>query len=161
MASSSLRHLTYKTVFLVASARRRSCLHLFSMAECHMHLDTHRVRLKRDPTFLPKKKNWTSYQGTFFFPKMSSAREDRLWCTHCTVREVWYIEGTKASCASSELFILPDAPHFPASKETVSRLLVQLIQTHAAKGERLRAHDLREQASFKALFAGVPMEQMF
>lgn len=130
MASTSLRHLTYKTVFLVAaaSARRRSCLHALSVAVGHVRFKNHGVRLIPHPAFLPKNQTLNFVPGDIFLPRIShvsSVRKDKLWCPVGAL--LWYISRTKTLRTSLRLFIVLYVPYTLASRDTISRWIVQLI----------------------------------
>lgn len=60
--------------------------------------------------------------------------------------------------ASDRLFVLPRRPFTAASKDTISRWLTEVITPHA--GGKVRAHQVRGMAASKALFAGVPIEDI-
>ncbi|XP_071847532.1 uncharacterized protein [Apostichopus japonicus] len=163
MGSSLLRDLTVKTLFLVASAsaRRRSCLHALSTAEGHIRFDSQGVRLVPDPRFLAKNQTLAFIPGDIFLPKLSltsDTAEDKLWCPVRALK--WYLHRTKDLRSSQALFILPTSPHSAASKETISRWLVQAIRLHAETDQPVRAHDIRGQAASKALFQGVPVDDI-
>jgi len=50
-------------------------------------------------------------------------------------------------------------PFQAASKDTISKWIITLILPHAM-GQKVRAHDVRGQATSKALFAGVPLSDI-
>lgn len=137
MALASLRHLTSKTVFLLAaaSARRRSRLHALPIAHGHLGFDNHGERLIPDLSFLPMNQTLDFVSGDIFLPRIShfsSIREDKLWCL---VRALlWYIDRTNTIRTSSRLFILLSAHPSPASKDSISRWIVHLIQSHSPNG---------------------------
>ncbi|XP_071846033.1 uncharacterized protein [Apostichopus japonicus] len=163
MGSSLLRDFTIKTLFLVAaaSARRRSCLHALSTAQGHIRFDSRGVRLVPDPRFLTKNQTLAFIPGDIFLPKLSLASdtaEAKLWCLVRALK--WYLHRTKDLRFSQALFILPTSPHSAASKETISRWLVQAIRLHAETDQPIRAHDIRGLAASKALFQGVPVDDI-
>ena len=159
---SELPALTKKVLFLVAaaSARRRSCLQALTVKPNHIRFENHGVRLVPDPEFLAKNQTLDFLPGDIFLPEMktcSSVWEDRLWCPVRAIK--WYLKRTEALRQSARLFILPRPPYTPASKDTISRWIVEVITPHVSGG-RGRAHDVRGLASSTALFSGVPIEDI-
>ena len=159
--SAPLELLTRKTLFLVAaaSARRRSCLQALSVRPGHLRFENHGVRLIPDPRFLAKNQTLDFLPGDIFIPEIgtaSSIREDRKWCPVRALK--WYLHRTKDLRASDRLFVLPRRPHTAASRDTISRWLSEVIRPHA-QGQ-VRAHEVRGQAASRALFAGVPVEDI-
>ena len=159
--SAPLELLTRKTLFLVAvaTARRRSCLQALSVKPGHIRFEHHGVRLVPDPAFIAKNQTLDFLPGDLFIPEIASAssvREDRKWCPVRALK--WYLHRTKGIRASDRLFVLPRRPHSAASRDTISRWLSEVISPHAA--ERVRAHEVRGQAASRALFAGVPIEDI-
>ena len=163
MHASSLEHLTHKTLFLVAaaSARRRSCMHALTTKEGYLRFEQGGVRLLPDPEFLAKNQTMTFSPQEIFLPAlgtMSSISEDKRWCPVRAIR--WYMERTRLIRQGDRLFILPRSPYTPASKDTLSRWIRDLIRPHVAAGEQPRAHDVRGQATSRAWFARVPLEEI-
>ena len=158
---SSLANLTHKTLFLVAtaSARRRSCLQALSIKPGYLRWEPNGVRLVPDPEFLPKNQTLDFVPGDIFIPRiesLSSVAEDRKWCPVRALK--WYVKRTESCRQSSRLFVLPRAPFTAASRDTISRWLVDIIAPHATGA--VRAHQVRGQAASKALFAGVPVQDI-
>ncbi|KAJ8034258.1 hypothetical protein HOLleu_21019 [Holothuria leucospilota] len=156
-----LELLTRKVLFLVAaaSARRRSCLQALSVRPGHVRFENHGVRLIPDHQFLARNQTLTFLPGDIFIPEISSASsvpEDRKWCPVRALK--WYLHRTKEVRASDRLFVLPRRPFTAASKDTISRWLTEVITPHA--GGKVRAHQVRGMAASKALFAGVPIEDI-
>lgn len=163
MQNAPLDALTHKTLFLVAaaSARRRGEIHALSVKQGFLRFDPGGVFLLPDPTFLSKNQTVSFTPAAIFLPSMSassSIREDRLVCPVRALK--WYIEKTKSLRKSDALFILPRAPYSKASKDTLSRWLVSLISPHADAHERVRAHDVRAQATSLAWFKGIPLHDV-
>ena len=134
MGNSSLADLTRETLFLVAaaSARRRSCLQALSVRPGYLRWEPNGVRLIPDPEFLPKNQTLDFIPGDIFIPKiesMSSISEDRKWCPVRALK--WYVKRTEVCRQSSRLFVLPRAPFSAASKDTISRWLVDIIAPQA------------------------------
>ncbi|PIK42863.1 hypothetical protein BSL78_20279 [Apostichopus japonicus] len=164
MARASLAVLTKKTLFLIAlaSARRRSCLHALSTKRNHIRFENQGVRMVPDPSFIAKNQVLNFLPGDIFIPEIktaSSIPEDRLWCPVRALK--WYLHRTEAlRGTSTSLFILPRAPYSAASKDTLSRWLVETIRPFATGPDRPRAHDIRGVAASTALFAGIPVEDI-
>ena len=161
--NAPLELLTHKTLFLIAaaSARRRSCLHALTLRQGFIRFDPTGVRLLPDPQFLAKNQTPSFTPSDIFLPSLgeaSSIREDRRWCPVRALK--WYIEKTKPIRTSDQLFVLPRRPYSPASKDTLSRWVADLISPHVSPGERIRAHDVRGQAASRAWFRGVPLEDV-
>ncbi|PIK49915.1 hypothetical protein BSL78_13237 [Apostichopus japonicus] len=119
------------------------------------------VRLLPDPHFLPKNQSVTFTPNEIFLPSLSQASsiaEDKRWCPVRALK--WYIERTKQLRTSDRLFILPRSPYTPASKDTISRWMADLIRAHTQPGEPVRAHDVRGHATSRAWFRGVPLEDI-
>lgn len=92
----------------------------------------------------------------------SSVIEDKLWCPVRALK--WYLDRTKNHRKHDQLFLTCKEPHSPASKDTVSRCIVNAIK--AAGQEALteaaspHAHDTRSVSASWALFAGVAQEDI-
>ncbi|PIK40160.1 hypothetical protein BSL78_22988 [Apostichopus japonicus] len=163
MANASLAALTKKTLFLVAvaSARRRSCLHALSTKQNHIRFEGHGVRMVPDPSFIAKNQTLTFLPGDIFIPEiktMSSVAEDKRWCPVRALK--WYLNKTEKLRQSTSLFIIPRPPYAAASKDTLSRWLVEIIRPFTSGTSRPRAHDVRGVAASTALFAGIPVEDI-
>ncbi|PIK33469.1 hypothetical protein BSL78_27421 [Apostichopus japonicus] len=161
--NAPLDKLTHKTLFLIAaaSARRRSCLHALTLQRGFTRFEPGGVRLLPDPHFLPKNQSVTFTPNEIFLPSLSQASsiaEDKRWCPVRALK--WYIERTKQLRTSDRLFILPRSPYTPASKDTISRWMADLIRAHTQPGEPVRAHDVRGHATSRAWFRGVPLEDI-
>ena len=165
LADSSLEDLTHKTLFLLdaATARWRSALQALSVKPGHIRFDPNGVRLIPDHAFLAKNQTLDFVPGDLFVPKLSSLspqfRRTKAWFPVRALRR--YIHCTKSLRGQEgRLFILPRRPFTPASRETISRWIVGIIQAApgaldpSAQGPP-RAHDVRAQATSCALFGGV------
>ena len=167
LSAASLLDLSVKTAFLIAaaSARRRSAIHALTVAPGHMRFEPHGVRMVPDPTFLTKTQTAEFLPAPIFIASVdsvSSIDEDRFWCP---VRALhYYISRTRplrGSCMS--LFVTSRRPHGRASKDTISRWLVQAIiraYPRGMPGRAPKAHDIRSLTSSWALFRGVPIEEI-
>lgn len=163
LADATLDHLTSKTLFLVAvaSARRRSTLHALSVAPGFLRWEPNGVRLIPHPHFLAKNQSESFTPQEIFLPSLdtvSTTDEDRRWCPVRALK--WYVHRTKDLRTSDQLFILPRRPHSPASKDTISRWITELIQPHARQDESVRAHDVRAHSSSRAWFRGIPLDDI-
>ncbi|PIK49647.1 hypothetical protein BSL78_13474 [Apostichopus japonicus] len=163
MANASLAALTKKTLFLiaVASARRRSCLHALTTKPNHIRFEGHGVRMVPDPAFIAKNQALTFLPGDIFIPEiktLSSVAEDKRWCPVRALK--WYLSRTEKLRQTTSLFILPRPPYTSASKDTLSRWLVETIRPFTTGAARPRAHDIRGISASTALFAGIPIEDI-
>ena len=144
---ASLADLTHRTLFLVAvaSARRRDCFQALSTEPSHLRFENHGVRFIPDIAFLHKNQTLLFIPGDIFIPElktMSSIPEDKFWCPVRALK--WYLKGTEKLCSASRLFIIPTTPYGAASRDTISRWLVDVISPHTQEG--VRAHEVRGQA---------------
>ena len=163
---ASLKHVTLKTVFLVtaASLRRRSAIHVLSIARGHMRFENGGVRLVPDPAFLAGNQTLEFLPEPIFIPKIStvsSVREDSLWCPVRALR--FYLKRTQYLRGdTTSLFVSFNRPHKATSRETISRWIVLVITSckEALMGERVSAHQVRAVASSIALFSGVPVAEI-
>ncbi|XP_071816589.1 uncharacterized protein [Apostichopus japonicus] len=163
MGNASLAALTKKRLFLiaVASARRRSCLHALTTKPNHIRFEGHGVRMVPDPAFIAKHQALTFLPGDIFIPEiktLSSKAEDKRWCPVRALK--WYLSRTEKLRQATFLFILPRPPYTSASKDTLSRWLVETIRLFTTGAARPRAHDIRGVSASTALFAGIPIEDI-
>ncbi|KAJ8042119.1 NACHT domain- and WD repeat-containing protein 1 [Holothuria leucospilota] len=155
--------LTKKTLFLVAaaSARRRSEIHALSTKKGFIRFSPQGVYLLPDPDFLSKNQSETFTPRPIFLPSIastSSVREDRFVCPVRCLK--WYLQKTSTVRTADNLFLLPRTPYTPASRDTISKWIVQMISPHANHDEQVRAHDVRAHASSAAWFQGIPLQQI-
>lgn len=145
-----------------ASARRRSCLiHALTTKAGFLRFEPGGARLLSDPQFLAKNQSMSFTPGEIFLPALgvvSTIAEDKICCPVRALR--WYLDNTKNLRQSEKLFILQRRPFSPASKNTISRWIKDLIKPHANEGERVRAHDLRGHATSKAWFGHINLEDI-
>ena len=163
MQDTSLELLTHKTLFLIAaaSARRRGCLQALTLRPGHIRFENGGVRLIPDPQFLAKNQTMTFTPQEIFLPSlesMSTIQEDKRWCPVRALK--WYMDKTKIVRKHDRLFLLPRSPYTPASKDTISRWIRDMIRPHVSQNERVRAHDVRGHATSRAWFNGVPLEEI-
>ena len=163
MHAASLENVTHKTLFLIAAAstRRRSGLHALTIKEGFLRFEQGGVRLLPDPEFLAKNRTELFTPQEIFLPALgtvSTISEDKRWCPVRALR--WYMERTRILRQNERLFILPRSPYTPASKDTLSRWIRDLIRPHVSPSERPRAHDVRGHSTSRAWFTGVPLEDI-
>ena len=167
MAKASLLNLTIKTVFLVAiaSGQRRSSLHALCITPGHIRWERRGVRLIPTPSFIAKNQTATSGSVEIFLAPISSfssVTEDKVWCPVRALR--WYTNRTKQIRTSDQLFVISREPFSAASRDTLSRWIVDAI---SAAGEaalltdaRPKAHDTRGIGTSWALFQGVHLDDI-
>lgn len=166
LSQCSLFELSIKTAFLLAaaSARRRSALHALSILPGHMRMEPHGVRLVPDASFLAKNQTVDFLPAPIFLASIdsfSSIREDKVWCPVRALR--YYLRRTapiRGSCSS--LFVISRRPFGRASRDTISRWVVEAIRLVPAgpSGCRPRAHQVRAMSASMALYKGVPLEDI-
>ena len=167
LGSCPMMELSIKTAFLLAaaSARRRSALHALSLESGHFRWEPHGVRMVPDPGFLTKTQTVDFLPAPIFIASVrsvSSIEEDKLWCPVRALK--WYVnrtESLRGDCQS--LFVTLRRPHNRASKDTISRWIVEAIVRAYPEGlpdRSPRAHDVRALSSSWALFKGVPLEEI-
>ena len=92
----------------------------------------------------------------------SSVSEDKLWCPIRSLK--WYLDRTKGFRKHEQLFLTCKEPYSPASKDTVSRWIVNAIKAagqEALTGSSIpHAHDTRGISASWALFAGISQEEI-
>ena len=160
LATTSLRNLTLKTVFLVAvaSGHRVSTLQALCLDRGHIRWEPAGVRLIPKPGFLAKNQGVSSPIVEVFLPKIasiSSIEDDKLWCPVRALK--WYVNRTEKCRTSSSLFVATVAPFGAVSSATVSKWLVECIKMagpEAIFAEKVRAHDTRALSTSWALFNG-------
>ena len=163
MHSSTLEHLTYKTLFLVAaaSARRRSELHALTTRRGFIRFSHSGVFLIPDPGFLTKNETISFTPGEIYLPNIaefSSIPEDKKVCPVRALK--WYLDKTKNIRSSERLFLIPRSPYNPAAKDTLARWIVNLITPFTSPDEPIHAHQLRAHAASSAWFKGVSLDDI-
>ena len=162
-----LKFLAGKTAFLLAAvtAKRRCELHALRIDPSHMAFGQTGVTLTFASGFLMKTQTVNYTPEPLFIPRIrsfSSEARDSLWCPVETLK--CYIERTKVSRPEgvNNLFITLNRPYKAASKDTVSRWIMDTIKAaYQLNGlpppEGVRAHDTRSVATSWAAFSGVPL----
>ncbi|XP_072168449.1 uncharacterized protein [Diadema setosum] len=167
LAKASLARLTWKTAFLLAVAcgHRRSTLHALSTAPGHIRWERDGVTLIPSPTFIAKNQTSSTKPVEIFISPLtafSSVPEDKVWCPVRSLK--WYLGRTKSFRKHDQLFLICKEPHSPASRDSVSRWIVNAIKAagpEALTGPDLpHAHDTRSISTSWDLFAGVSQEDI-
>lgn len=167
LGEASFKNVTIKTVFLIAiaSGQRRSALHALSAAPGHVRWERGGVRLLPAPSYIAKNQTASSGPVEIFLQPLSahsSIVEDKVWCPVRALKFYWHRSQQKRS--GDQLFITTKEPFGPASRDTISRWIVEAIK--AAGPDALtpdttpHAHDTRSISTSWALFQGVPIEEI-
>jgi len=149
---SPLRHLTQKTLFLVAlaTAKRVGELQALSGRVARQGND---MVLAYLPEFVAKTETPTNpLPREFFLTSLSAAvgsdDEERLLCPVRAIR--WYLHRTRSASRPRHLFLSVKNQDRPLSKAAISYFLRQLIKEshkdfpdHLAPLLRVKAHDVR------------------
>ena len=177
LKEASLKHLTFKTVFLLAlgSGKRRSEIHAWQHKNIRHQSDWSKVSLFPSPSFLSK--NQLAKQGPesvapVVIPSLAptldrSLKSDR---SLCPVRALhYYLDRTSDLRQDKELVFVSFKKGFdrdisPATisswiKQTVI-LCYELSDCQAHTLHKVKAHDVRAFAASKAFQSGVSLEQI-
>ena len=177
MRKASLKHLTFKTVFLLAlgSGKRRSEIHAWLFKNIRHQESWSRVSLYPSPMFISK--NQLAREGpTSVAPVVIPAlapsldrdlKEDRSLCPVRALR--YYLDRTKDLRKGKELVFVSFRKSFqkdivPATisswiKQTVL-LCYQLSDEDTQNLLQVKAHDVRAFAASKAFQGGVSLDQI-
>ena len=174
---ASLKHLTFKTVFLLAlgSGKRRSEIHAWQSKYIRHQSDWSKVSLYRSPSFLSKNqlaKEGPDSVAPLVIPALPptldrSLKSDR---SLCPVRALgYYLDRTSDIRQNKELVFVSFKKGFdkdisPATisswiKQTVI-LCYELSDQEAHTLHQVKAHDVRAFAASKAFQSGVSLEQI-
>ena len=173
----SLKHLTFKTVFLLAlgSGKRRSEIHAWVHRNIRHQEDWANVSLFPSPCFLSKNqlaKEGPSSVAPVIIPALAptldkSLKEDRTLCPVRALR--YYLDKTKDLRSGKQLVFVSFKKNFnkdiaPATisswiKQTIL-LCYQLSNEDAQQLHQVRAHDVRAFAASKAFQGGVSLDQI-
>ena len=177
LRKASLKHLTFKTVFLLAlgSGKRRSEIHAWVHRNIRHQEDWSNVSLYPSPSFISKNhlaKEGPGCVAPVIIPALAptldkSLKEDR---TLCPVRSLcYYLDKTKDLRSDKELVFISFRKSFkkdivPATvsswiKQTIG-LCYQLSDEQSQNLHQVRAHDVRAFAASKAFQGGVPLDQI-
>ena len=178
MRKASLKHLTFKTVFLLAlgSSKRRSEIHAWLYRNIRHQESWSQVSLYPSPSFLVSK-NQLAWDGPaavapVVIPALApsldnSLKEDKSLCPVRALR--YYLDRTKDLRAGKDLVFVSFRKSFqkdivPATvsswiKQTVL-LCYQLSDEEAQTIHQVRAHDVRAFAGSKAFQGGVSLDEI-
>ena len=177
LSEASLKHLTFKTVFLLAlgSGKRRSEIHAWQHKNIRHQSDWSKVSLYPSPSFLSK--NQLAKEGPesvapvvilALAPTLDkSLKSDRSLCPVRALR--YYLDRTSDLRQNKELVFVSFKKGFdkdisPATisswiKQTVI-LCYELSDHQAHTLHQVKAHDIRAFAASKAFQSGVILEQI-
>ena len=177
LRKASLKHLTFKTVFLLAlgSGKRRSEIHAWVHKNSRHQEDWSNVSLYPSPGFISKNhlaKEGPACIAPVIIPALAptldkSLKEDR---TLCPVRALcYYLDKTKDLRAGKELVFVSFRKSLNKDivlatvsfwiKQTIV-LCYQLSDEQVQTLHQVRAHDVCAFAASKALQGGVPLDQI-
>ena len=177
LREASLKHLTFKTVFLLAlgSGKRRSEIHAWQHKNIRHQSDWSRVSLFPSPSFLSKNqqaKEGPESVAPVVIPALAptldrSLKSDRTLCPVRALR--YYLDKTSDLRQGKELVFVSFMKGFdkdisPATisswiKQTVI-LCYELSDQQAHTLHQVKAHDVRAFAASKAFQSGVSLEQI-
>ena len=177
LREASLKHLTFKTVFLLAlgSGKRRSEIHAWQHKNIRHQSDWAKVSLFPSPSFLSKNqlaKEGPQSVAPVVIPALAptldkSLKSDRSLCPVRALR--YYLDRTSDLRQRQELVFVSFKKGFnkdisPATisswiKQTVI-LCYELSDHQAHTLHQVKAHDVRAFAAFKAFQSGVSLEQI-
>ena len=177
LRKASLKHLTFKTVFLLAlgSGKRRSEIHAWVHRNIRHQEDWSNVSLYPSPSFISKNhlaKEGPGCVAPVIIPALAptldkSLKEDRTLCPVRSLR--YYLDKTKDLRSDKELVFVSFRKSFkkdivPATvsswiKQTIG-LCYQLSDEQSQNLHQVRAHDVRAFAASKAFQGGVPLDQI-
>ena len=177
LRKASLKHLTFKTVFLLAlgSGKRRSEIHAWVHRNIRHQEDWSKVSLYPSPSFISKNhlaKEGPGCVAPVIIPALAptldkSLKEDRTLCPVRSLR--YYLDKTKDLRSDKELVFVSFRKSFkkdivPATvsswiKQTIG-LCYQLSDEQSQNLHQVRAHDVRAFAASKAFQGGVPLDQI-
>ena len=177
LREASLKHLTFKTVFLLAlgSGKRRSEIHAWQHKNIRHQSDWSKVSLFPSPSFLSK--NQPAKEGPqsiapVVIPALAptldkSLKSDRSLCPVRALR--YYLDRTSDLRQHKELVFVSFKKGFDKdiSSATISSWIKQTVilcyelsdhQAHTL--HQVKAHDVRAFAASKAFQSGVSLEQI-
>ena len=177
LKEASLKHLTFKTVFLLAlgSGKRRSEIHAWLHKNIRHQSDWSKVSLYPSPSFLSKNqlaKEGPDSVAPVVIPALApsldrSLKGDRSLCPVRALR--YYLDRTSDLRQNKELVFVSFKKGFdkdisPATisswiKQTVI-LCYELSDQEALTLHQVKAHDVRAFAASKAFQSGISLEQI-
>ena len=177
LRKASLKHLTFKTVFLLAlaSGKRRSEIHAWLNKNIRHQADWSKVSLYPSPSFLAKNhlaKEGPECVAPVVIPALAptldkSLKEDRSLCPVRALR--YYLDKTQDLRMGKELVFVSFKQGFnkdisPATisswiKQTVV-LCYDLSDQDSFTLHQVKAHDVRAFAASKAFQGGISLDQI-
>ena len=177
LKEASLKHLTFKTVFLLAlgSGKRRSEIHAWLHKNIRHQSDWSKVSLYPSPSFLSKNqlaKEGPDSVAPVVIPALApsldkSLKGDRSLCPVRALR--YYLDRTADLRQNKELVVVSFKKGFdkdisPATisswiKQTVI-LCYELSDQEALTLHQVKAHDVRAFAASKAFQSGISLDQI-
>ena len=177
LRKASLKHLTFKTVFLLAlaSGKRRSEIHTWLNKNIRHQADWSKVSLYPSPSFLAKNhlaKEGPECVAPVVIPALAptldkSLKEDRSLCPVRALR--YYLDKTQNLRTGKELVFVSFKQGFdrdisPATisswiKQTVV-LCYDLSDQESLTLHQVKAHDVRAFAASKAFQGGISLDQI-
>ena len=177
LKEASLKHLTFKTVFLLAlgSGKRRSEIHAWLHKNIRHQSDWSKVFLYPSPSFLSKNqlaKEGPDSVAPVVIPALApsldrSLKGDRSLCPVRALR--YYLDRTADLRQNKELVFVSFKKGFdkdisPATisswiKQTVV-LCYELSDQEALTSHQVKAHDVRACAASKAFQSGISLDQI-
>ena len=177
LREASLKHLTFKTVFLLAlgSGKRRSEIHAWQHKNIRHQSDWSKVSLFPSPSFLSKNqlaKEGPESVAPVVIPALAptldkSLKSDRSLCPVRALR--YYLDRTSDLRQRKELVFVSFKKGFDKdiSTATISSwikqtviLCYELSDQEAHTLHQVKAHDVRSFAASKAFQSGVSLEQI-
>ena len=177
LRKASLKHLTFKTVFLLAlgSGKRRSEIHAWLNKNIRHQADWSKVSLYPFPSFLSKNhlaKESPECVAPVVMPALAptldkSLKEDRSLCPMQALR--YYLDKTQDLRQGKELGFVSFKKGFnkDISPATISSwikrtiiLCYELSNEEALTLHQVRAHDVRAFAASRAFQGGISLEQI-
>ena len=176
LREASLKHLTFKTVFLLAlgSGKRRSEIHAWQHKNIRHQSDSSKVSLYPSPSFLSKNqlaKEGPNSVAPVVIPALAptldkTLKSDRSLCPIRALR--YYLDKTADLRQNKELVFVSfkkvfDKDISPATisswiKQTV--ILCYELSEQALTLHQVKAHDVRAFAASKAFQLGVSLDQI-
>ena len=176
LRKASLKHLTFKTVFLLAlgSGKRRSEIHAWVHKNIRHQEDWSNVSLYPSPGFISKNhlpKEGLGCVAPVIIPALvptldKSLKEDRTLCPVRALR--YYLDKTKYLRAGKELVSVSfrkslNKDIVPTTVSWIKQTIVlcyQMSDELAQTLHQVRAHDVCAFAASKAYQGGVPLDQI-
>ena len=177
MRKASLKHLTFKTVFLLAlgSGKRRSGIHAWLYRNIRHQENWSQVSLYPAPSFLSKNqlaRDGPASVALVVIPDLApsldtSLRDDRSLCPVRALR--YYLDRTKDLRKGKELVFVSFRKSFQKDivPSTISSWIKQIIllcyqlsDEEAQNLHQVKAHDVRAFAASRAFQGGIPLDQI-